>query len=144
MTVAEKQAQAKTLRTGVTRSALIEQLGETAGEEFFSRIDDALRDGDIVLGSNVRNARTGFGKVDAGHAMLVIPGRVNAHAAGGGTVDLSEGVVIMNMKDLEAVVKAGQRTFDWAAEFAPCNGLAAATSTPRLKPGSRGRRAFRG
>lgn len=142
MTLAEKPAKAETSRTGVTRSTLIEQLGEGPGQEFFSRIDGAQRKGEVVVGSNVREARIGFSKVNVRHAQLVIPGRGGGSAARRAT-DLADGVVIMKMEDLEAVVKAGQKSFDWAAEFAPRSGLEAAIRTPNLKPGSRGRRTLR-
>ena len=123
----------------ISLSALADHLGPRAAEVLFSRIDDSLRHGEFIVGTNVRDARIGFSKAQtAGHAQFVIPGRSNSRQQT--PTKLSDGVVIIKMDDLEAVVRAGQEQFNWAREFAPRGGLAAATTSPQLKRGSRGRR----
>jgi hypothetical protein len=123
---------------GISLAALADYLGPRAAAALFDRIDGSLRHGDVIVGTNVRNARVGFSKAHmAGHAQVVVPGRSTARAK------VSDGVVIIKMADLEAVVRAGQEPFDWGREFAPRDGLAAAAMSPELRRGSRGRRQFR-
>lgn len=121
---------------------LMDRLGPRAGQELFSRIDGSLRQGTVIFGASVREARGGFSKAHtAGCAQFVIQGRSGrSRKSTGGP---SDGLVIMKLGDLEAVVRAGQDKFDWAEAFAPRSGLEAATTSPKLKVGSRGRRQLR-
>ncbi len=128
---------------GVPLSTLVDHLGREAAQEFFSRIDGSLRRGNVIVGTTVRDSRSGFARAHKpGHAQFVTPGRWS------GTLKIdqtfSDSVVIIKMDDLEAVVKAGQKPFAWGQEFAPRAGLAAAETFPVLKRGSRGRRQLRG
>ena len=121
---------------------LAELIGQGPAEEFFERIDQDSRFGDVIVGTNVRQARTSFSKVHTpGHAQLVVPGRSPNRR--GSIASLSDSVVIMRMEDLEAVVQAAHDEFSWIDEFSPRPGLAAATKSPVLKRGSRGRRQLR-
>ncbi|MFG1393471.1 hypothetical protein [Xanthobacter agilis] len=142
MAIADKaRAKIKARRVtkeGITFEALVERLGPRAAKEFFDRIDGTLREGTVIVGTSVRDARIGFGKAMAGSAKVVVPGRVSGQRRE--AVDPSDGFVIMKIDDLEAVVRAGRDEFDWAQAFAPRAGLAAATTSPALKRGSRGRR----
>lgn len=142
MSIADK-AKAKTkarrpTRDGITLEALVDRLGDRAAKEFFSRIDGTLREGTVIVGASVRDARLSFSKAMTGSAKVVVPGRTSGRRRG--SVDPSDGFVIMKIDDLEAVVRAGRDEFDWAQAFAPRAGLDAATTTPSLKRGSRGRR----
>ena len=127
---------------GISLSALADRLGPRAAAALFGTIDRSLRRGNVIIGTNVRNARIGFSKAHtAGHAQFVVPGRSKSRPLA--PAKLSDGVLIIKIDDLEAVVRAGQEQFDWAQAFAPQSGLAAATKSPQLKPGSRGRRQLR-
>jgi len=126
-------------KEGISLSALEDRLGPRAAQELFSRIDGALRQGTVIIGTSVREARIGFSKAHtAGCAQVVVPGRSSSRQQG--PVNPSDGLVIIKMDDLEAVVRAGRNEFDWAQTFAPRSGLEAATTSPILKRGSRGRR----
>jgi putative sterol carrier protein len=127
------------LRNGISLSALADSLGLKAAQEFLSRIDDSQRDGTMILGTTVRNARAGFSKAKAAcPAQVVVPGRSGSRREG--PINPSDGLVIIKMDDLAAVVRAGRGEFDWTEAFAPRRGLEAATTSPMLKRGSRGRR----
>jgi len=127
---------------GISLTALADHLGPRAAEALFSRIDGSSRQGEVIIGTNVRDARIGFSKAQtSGRAQFVVPGRSNLRQQT--QTQLSDGIVIISLDDLEAVVRAGQEQFDWAAAFAPRGGLTAATMSPQLKPGSRGRRPLR-
>ncbi|WP_292531092.1 hypothetical protein [Methylocystis sp.] len=144
MTIADKaKPKVKTkarrvIKEGITLQALVDRLGDRAAREFFNRIDGTLREGTVIVGTSVRDARVGFGKAMTSSAKVVVPGRTSGRRRS--SVDPSEGFVIMKIDDLEAVVRAGQDEFDWGQAFAPRAGLEAATTTPVLKRGSRGRR----
>lgn len=128
---------------GISLATLADRLGPDAARELFQRIDVSSRRGELICGINVRDARGGFSKTSTtGRVQFVVPGR--SHSRPRGPVDPSEGVIIIAMDDFEAVVRAGQQEFDWAREFAPRDGLAAAVVFPQLKRGSRGRRQLRG
>jgi hypothetical protein len=49
-------------------------------------------------------------------------------------------MVMISLTDLEAVVKASQPDFDWAAEFAPRRDLPIATTPLVIRSGAPGRR----
>ncbi len=123
---------------GIAFEALVDRLGFRAAKEFFNRIDVSLREGTVVVGTSVRDARNSFGKAMAGNAKVVIPGRASGRRRG--MIDPSKGFVIMKIDDLEAIVRASRDEFDWVRAFAPRAGLEAATTSPALEPGSRGRR----
>jgi hypothetical protein len=126
-------------REGISLSALSDRLGSRAAEELFGRIDGSLREGGLIMGTTVRDARIGFSKAyAAGCAQVVVPGRTGSRREG--PINPSDGMVIMKLDDLEAVVRAGRDEFDWAKAFAPRSGLEAATTSPILRRGSRGRR----
>lgn len=124
---------------GISLSSLTDRLGPRAAQELFSRIDGSLRQGTVILGTSVRDARLGISKANtAGCAQVVVPGRSSGRRDG--SINPSDGMVIMKFDDLEAVVRAGRDEFNWAQAFAPRSGLEAATTSPTLKRGSRGRR----
>ena len=126
-----------TTANGISLSALCDHLGPQAAKEFFGRIDGAQRQGSTIIGTSVRDARTGLSKAKIeGHVQFVVPGR-------SGRVSPGDGLVIIKMNDLAAVVRAGRGEFDWTQTFAPRNGLEAATASPKLQLGSRGRRGLR-
>jgi hypothetical protein len=126
-------------KEGISLSSLTDRLGPRAAQELFSRIDGSLRQGTLIIGTSVRDARMGFSKANtAGCAQVVVPGRSGGRQ--NSPINPSDGMVIMKLDDLEAVVRAGRDEFDWAQAFAPRSGLEAATTTPTLKRGSRGRR----
>lgn len=126
-------------REGISLAALVDRLGERAAYALFSRIDSSQRDGTTIVGRSVRDARSGFNKAHAdGCAQVVVPGR--AVAGRDERVDTSDELLIIKMADLEAVVRAGQEPHSWLETFAPRKGLEAATTSPKLKRGSRGRR----
>jgi hypothetical protein len=140
MAVLEKEAPDH--RTGISLEILVDRLGRDAGEEFFGRVDDALREGLVIHGTNVRESRMVFSKARTqGHAQLVVPGRSGTRS--GGAADISESLVIITMDDFEAVVKAGRDKFDWVELFSASAGLPQARSRPQLVRGSRGRRDLR-
>lgn len=127
------------MRDGISLSALTDSLGSKAAQEFFNRIDGSQRNGTTIIGTTVRNARAGFSKAKAAcTAQVVVPGRSGSRREG--PINPSDGLVIIKMDDLAAVVRAGQGEFDWTRAFAPRNGLKAATTSPALKRGSRGSR----
>jgi hypothetical protein len=126
-------------KEGISLSALADRLGVRAAEELFSRIDGSMREGTMIIGASVRDARVGFSKAQtSGHAQVVISGRSSSgrHKQ----TNAADGMVILRMDDLEAVVRAAQEKFDWARTFAPRGGLEAATTSPILQRGSRGHR----
>lgn len=123
---------------GIPFEVLVDRLGPSAAKEFFARVDISMREGTVIIGTSVRDARNNFGKATVGSAKVVVPGRVSDHRRG--TVDPSDGFVIMKIDDLAAVVHASRDEFDWVRAFAPRAGLEAATVSPALKRGSRGRR----
>lgn len=128
---------------GVTFETLVDQLGRGAAEEFFERVDPLLRDGRVIHGTNVRESRTVSSKArHQGQAQLVVPGRSGKRR--GGQVHVGDSVVIINMDDLGAVVRAGRAQFDWVDAFAPRGGLPAATNGAKIVQGSRGRRQLHG
>lgn len=144
MAIAEKSEIEQTAgqEEGISLATLIAHLGPDAGIEFFNRIDKEQRRGTTIVGSTVRGSRSGFTRAHTtGQAQFVTPGRASGLRESSEL--LSDSVVIMNMDDFEAVVRAAQKPFDWRQEFAPRAGLAAATTTPALKRGSRGRRQLR-
>lgn len=125
---------------GISLSHLEKRLGVAPAQELFERLDEALRKGDVIHGTSVRQGRTAFSKARmAGHAQLVIPHHSNKRLA---AADLSNGVFIITLEDIEAVVKAAQKNFDWMAAFAPRADLPAAETLPETRQGSRGRRAL--
>ncbi len=127
------------MRDGISLSALADSLGLKAAQEFFSRIDGSQCNGTTIIGTTVRNARAGFSKANAAcPAQVVVPGRSGSRREG--PINPSDGLVIIKMDDLAAVVRAGQGEFDWTRAFAPRHGLEAATTSPMPKRGSRGRR----
>jgi hypothetical protein len=127
---------------GISLTELAHRLGTKAAEELFGRIDRDQRHGELILGKNVREARSMFGRLQKeGHVQVVVPGRSDKRTRA--EADTSEGLVILRIDDLEAVVKASRDEFNWAQAFAPRSGLPAASSAPALKRGSRGRRTFR-
>ena len=127
---------------GISFAELARRLGKKAAEELFVRIDRDLRHGEVILGKNVREARSLFGRLrKEGHVQMVVPGRSDKRASA--PADVAEGLVILRIDDLEAVVKAAQDQFSWSQVFAPRSGLPAASSVPAIKRGSRGRRALR-
>jgi hypothetical protein len=127
---------------GISFTELANRLGTKPAEELFGRIDSDLRHGAMILGKNVREARSMFGRLQQeGRVQVVVPGRSDKRTRT--QTDTSEGVVILRFDDLEAVVKAAQDEFSWTRAFAPRSGLPAAISTPELKRGSRGHRTLR-
>jgi hypothetical protein len=139
MTVADKiRVRRAAAGFGITLPALADRLGARAAQELFNRIDRSLRKGTVVVGTSVREARSGFSKAHTAGCAQVVISRHGSSAHG--QIDPSDGLVIIKIEDLEAVVKAAREEFDWARVFAPRSGLEAASSTPTLKRGSRGRR----
>lgn len=124
----------------VSLATLIDHLGVEAAREFFKRIDGQQRRGQVIMGYTVRGSRHSFSRAyTTGQAQFVTPGRPSEYRP----VTFSDSVVIMKMDDFEAVVKAGQKPFDWVQLFAPRAGLEAATTMPTLKRASQGRRQLR-
>lgn len=127
---------------GLSLSVLERRLGTRAAQVFFNRIDSAQRQGTMIIGTSIRDARGGLGKAHrAGRALLVCDRRAGRH--GKRSADPFDGLVIIKLDDLAAVVRAGQEEFDWATAFAPRSGLEAAATSPAVKPGSRGHRQLR-
>jgi hypothetical protein len=122
---------------GITLTDLVERFGEASGTKLFERMAGQLRRGNMVYGTTVRAARKSFSAaLTPGQAQLVMPRRsADAH---GGKAD--EGMVMIALADLEAVVKAGQAEFDWAAEFAPRPDLPVATTPVVIRSGAPGQR----
>jgi hypothetical protein len=137
------EAGSETIDTvGISLADLQERLGAAPAQELFERLDEDLRRGDVIVGTNVRAGRVAFTKArTAGHAQLVIPHQSQKRPSA--AASLSEGFVIIALEDFEAVVKAGQKDFDWTAAFAPRADLPAAETSPAIRRGSRGRRALR-
>lgn len=122
----------------ISRSDLVDRLGPASGAELFERIDSQFRRGDRVVGTTVRAARESFSAARfSRHARLVMRGRAGGARA---TEEIEQGMVMIALEDLEAVVKAGQREFDWLAEFAPRHDLPTATASLVLRPGAPARR----
>jgi hypothetical protein len=122
-------------RARLTRTELVDRLGEPAGEALFDRIDEQLREGDEVIVPNVREARSSFSAALApGHARIVQAARRTR-----GAEEKPDAMVVLALSDLEDLVKAAN-DFDWAAAFAPRPDLPAATTHLRVRSGARGRR----
>jgi len=138
MATIEKSRDQAVEAQGVSYSTLVDHLGADAAKELFNRIDGSQRKGEVILGANVRDARAGFSRAKSGNAQFVVVGRSTGRRTSNKA--FADSMVLINMDDFEAVVKAAQKRFDWTQEFAPRAGLAAATETPVLKRGSRGRR----
>lgn len=126
---------------GVSFEVLSEFLGTDAADALVSRLDQSLRKGHMILGKNVREARSTFATVKTAGAQFVIPG--GARSVGDESGRLGDNVVILNLEDLGAIVTAVQERFDWAAAFAPTSGLPAAETMPDLLPGAEGDEALR-
>jgi hypothetical protein len=137
---------ASPLRASITLAELKHRLGAKAAEELFVRIDKEQLKGLMILGRNIREARAKFGKVQKEkNVQVVVRGNVGKHRYASSRTSeassrTSEGLVILRIDDLEAVVKAAQQDFNWAKAFAPRSDLPAATEVPEIKRGSRGRR----
>jgi len=128
----------ETEKTSLSLGYLIRRLGKASGTELFERMDNALRRGDRISGMLVRDARHSFSAARTpGHAQLVIPGRTGSSKI---EDQANEGLVVIALSDLEAVVKASQSDFDWAAEFAPRADLPIPTTTLVVRTGAAGRR----
>src|SRR6266568_4420083 len=141
-TKVEAEGAASLAGEGISFTELANRLGAKPAEELFGRIDRDLLHGEMILGKNVREARSVFGRLQQeGHVQVVVPGRSDKRSRA--RTDTSEGLVILRFDDLEAVVKAAHDEFSWALAFAPRSGLPAASSTPELKRGSRGHRTLR-
>jgi hypothetical protein len=125
---------------GFSLKALSDYLGPHAARMLFSRFDKDSRQGNIVWGKNVREARKSFGSIGSAKAQIVMPKL--GHGRRASEADLGEGVILIRMDDLQAVIDAGRGECDWAARFAPVKGLAAATRLPETAKGSRGSRDF--
>lgn len=125
---------------GISLSTLVERFGEAPGQELFERIDDTQRRGDRVMVKTVREARQSIGAARAsGHAQLVMPGGIVSGHSGEST-DEPDGMVIIGLKDLEAVVKASNADFSWRAVFAPRRDLPVPTTRLVVRSGMPGRR----
>jgi hypothetical protein len=125
---------------GISLSDLVQRLGEAPATVLFARIDRQLRRGDRIYGTTVRAGRESFSAALApGRAQLVIPGRATGPKAGH-TAKSMEGMVMISLSDLEAVVKASQPDFDWTVEFAPRPDLPVATTPVVVRSGTPGRR----
>ena len=128
----------ETEKASLSLEYLIDRLGEASGTELFERMDIAFRSGDRISGTLVRDARSSFSAARIpGHARLVIPGRTRSSSI---EDQANEGLVVIALSDLEAVVKASQSDFDWAAEFAPRADLPIPTTTLVVRTGATGRR----
>jgi|GEM_PF-2156238 len=127
-------------QNSISFADLEHRLGPRAAGELFERVDKAQREGSVIHGRNVRDARSSFGRIQQEGNVQVVVARSGGKRSRPPSV--SDGLVIIRIDDLEAVVKAAQRPFDWASAFAPRNDLPAATSVPELNQGSRGRRAL--
>lgn len=125
---------------GFSLQALSDYLGPRAAETLFSRLDKDLRHGNVVWGKNVREARKSFSSIGSSRAQIVVPNLGRGKRAS--EADLGEGVIMIQMEDMLAVIDASRGEFDWAAQFAPAKGLAAATDLPEIAKGSRGSRDF--
>lgn len=124
--------------TVLTLSDLVERFGP-AGGELFERIDEEFRRGDTVYCATVRAARESLSAARLpGHARLVVPGRTMRSDG-----EPAEGMVMIALSDLEAVVKAARPQIDWVAEFSPSPGLPAARTRPSAPSGIAGHRAYR-
>lgn len=125
----------------LTLSDLVGRLGPASGAELFERIDSQFRRGNHVFGTTVRAARESFGAARVpGHARLVVKGRPGR---GRDVSEAVEGMVMIALEDLEAVVKANQTEFDWLAEFAPRRDLPTATTPLIVRSGVSARRMLR-
>jgi hypothetical protein len=124
----------------VSLSQLIDKLGEGSGQELFERMDSNLRHGDRLYGKTVRAARQSLSasRIE-GHAQLVMPGRAGSGARIA-EADSVDGILMISLNDLEAVVKANNPNFDWAEEFAPRRDLPVATTPIVTRSGVRGQR----
>ncbi|WP_146008531.1 hypothetical protein [Komagataeibacter saccharivorans] len=121
---------------GVSLDELSDRLGKEAAAEFFDRVDNTLRTGNVIQPTNVRQSRAVFDKARRHRrALLIISGR--------GANEVGDSMVIIKMDDFEAVVRAGREAFSWANAFAPRSGLGAATNSMQIARGSRGRRQLR-
>jgi hypothetical protein len=130
-------------KDGISLADLVERLGEASGQELFERIDGQLRRGDRVYGTTVREARKLFKAARTpGHAQFVVPGRI-VSAQPGDTAGPDNGMVMITLSDLEAVVKAKRVDFDWRNEFAPRRALAVATTPMVVRSGVPARRMLR-
>ena len=116
-------------------STLVELFGPSVAHEFFKRIDPSLRDEALITGTTASDARSCFSRASrAGCIQIIVPDNEQA------ITDLSAAVVVINMVDLQAVVRAVDGEFNWARVFAPRSGLEAASTSPQLRRGSVGRR----
>jgi hypothetical protein len=117
----------------ITRTQLVDRLGG-AGAELFERLDRAFRDEDRAVIANVREARLCFSNARApGHARLVKAKRPTK-----GRPEADEEMVLIGLRDLEAVVKANVDDFDWATVFAPRHDLPTASIPLTIRSGARG------
>lgn len=135
-TVANREGE----QEGISLSTLVERFGEAPGQELFERIDDTQRRGNWVMVKTVREARQSIGAARAsGHAQLVMPGGiVSGHSRE--SSDGPDGMVIIGLKDLEAVVKASNADFSWRAVFAPRRDLPVPATRLVVRSGMPGRR----
>lgn len=124
---------------GLSLSYLVERLGQAPGTELFERMDQSLRFGERVIGTTVRAARKSFATARVSrHARVVVAGRPGGARAL--SEEAKESMVMIALEDLEAVVKAAQADFDWAAEFSPRRDLLTATCPIVIRSGIPGRR----
>ena len=105
---ARPQRTTVSMDSGISLSALEDRLGSQAAQEFLSRIDRSQRHGTTIIGTSVRDARTGISKAKlAGHVQVVVPGRSGNKPMS--KIGLSDSLVIIKLDDLAAVVRAGRR-----------------------------------
>ena len=120
----------------ITRGELVSRLGGSFGSHLFERIDKDYRRGEKVIVDSVRHARQSFSDVRA-------PGRariVKAQRSSGSGETGAEEMLLIGMSDLEAVVKATENEFDWAAAFAPRPDLPTASTPVSIRSGAPGRK----
>jgi hypothetical protein len=121
---------------GLTLSDLIVRFGEASGTELFQRLDTQQRRGNRILGTTVRAARGSFNAAQTpGRAQLVIPRR-GTGAKADKTAEAADHILMIAFSDLEAVVKANQPKFNWAAEFAPRPDLPTPDTAIVIHPGA--------
>ena len=119
----------------ISRLELVERLGEGAGGALFERIDDDYRRGERVILTSVREARDSFSAArTSGHARLVKAQR----PAKAGQSAAEDEMVLIGLRDFEAVVKAGAVDFSWAVAFAPRPGLLPTSMPVTVRSGARG------
>jgi hypothetical protein len=118
-------------RSDISLAELEHRLGAEAAAELFERIDKAQRDGALIRGRNIRKARAAFRRIQTERNVQVVVSGRSKKRSQPPTSD-SDVFVILHLDDLEAVVKAAQKQFDWVAAFSPTKDLPAATSTPEL------------